>query len=555
MPRSPRSGSRRSRALAALTATALTVGLTLAATASSQAADDGWLHTDGSRIVTSTGSEFTIKATSWFGLETQNCALHGLWQIPLDQGLGRIAGWGFNTIRIPFSSECLAATGSNSINEQANPGLAALSPLELLDRIVARADAHGLKVILDRHRPDSGGQSELWYTAQYSEQRWIEDWEMLAERYREDPTVIGVDLHNEPHGSACWGCGDPARDWSAAATRAGNAVLAVNPHLLIIVEGVEREADGSTTWWGGGLRGVADHPVVLDVPNRVVYSPHDYPATVWNQSWFGAADYPANLPGVWERNWGYIQTQGIAPVWLGEFGTKLETDSDRQWLASLVDYLGEKRIGFSYWSFNPNSGDTGGLVKDDWTTPQTEKLRALAPLGITTDAVTPTATSSPSPTATPTSTPSPAPTPTRTPSPSPTPTPTPTVGPTPSPSASPTPVPTPPPTAPPTAGNPAGVAATWILQSAWSEGYVAELVLTAEQTATGWTISWPAPQATSVANAWGMACALESGTITCVGNGQGWTVPLAAGQQARVGVQVAATAAPTSPEPTIGSTR
>ncbi|MEH3089991.1 MAG: cellulase family glycosylhydrolase [Microbacterium arborescens] len=55
---------------------------------------------------------------------------------------------------------------------------------------------------------------------------------MLAARYKNEPAVIGVDLHNEPHGSACWNCGDAARDWRAAATRAGNAVLAVNPRLL-----------------------------------------------------------------------------------------------------------------------------------------------------------------------------------------------------------------------------------------------------------------------------------------------------------------------------------
>ena len=38
------------------------------------------------------------------------------------------------------------------------------------------------------------------------------------------------------------------------------------------------------------------------------------------------------------------------------------------------------RMSFAYWSFNPNSGDTGGLVTDDWVTPQRDKLEALRPL-------------------------------------------------------------------------------------------------------------------------------------------------------------------------------
>ena len=171
-----------------------------------------------------------------------------------------------------------------------------------------------------------------------------------------------------------------AVDWPAAATRAGNAVLAANPNLLIIVEGVGRDVDGSWTWWGGGLRGVADDPVVLEVADRVVYSPHDYPASVAWQNWFGASDYPDNLTSVWDTNWGYIQKQGIAPVLLGEFGTKLETDSDRLWFDEIIAYLDENDMSFAFWSFNPNSGDTGGIVADDWRTPEADKVAALAPL-------------------------------------------------------------------------------------------------------------------------------------------------------------------------------
>ena len=54
----------------------------------------------------------------------------------------------------------------------------------MLDKLVAGARTRGLKIILDRHRPDANSQSELWYTGSYPESRWIADWEMLARRYR-----------------------------------------------------------------------------------------------------------------------------------------------------------------------------------------------------------------------------------------------------------------------------------------------------------------------------------------------------------------------------------
>ena len=131
---------------------------------------------------------------------------------------------------------------------------------------------------------------------------------------------------------------------------------------------------------GGGLADVRRHPVRLSVPDRVVYSPHDYPSSIYLQSWFTDPAYPANLPAQWDRTWGYLATENVAPVLLGEFGTRLQTASDRQWLTTLVQYLDQNKISFAYWSFNPNSGDTGGLVGDDWTTSQRAKLDLLKPL-------------------------------------------------------------------------------------------------------------------------------------------------------------------------------
>jgi len=478
-----------------------TTGLEPAAAASATKLP-GWLHTSGSSIKTAKNTTYVVKAVAWFGMETTNCAPHGLWSISVNQGLEQIRSMGFNTVRLPFSNECIAASSTNSIDAAKNPKLVGKTPLQVMDYIVKRAKAYGLNIILDRHRPDSNAQSALWYTDQYSEARWISDWKKLAKRYKKSSNVIGFDLHNEPHGDACWGCGDRATDWQAAATRAGNAVLKVNPKLLIIVEGVERQSTGTAnTWWGGGLAGVAKKPVKLTVKNRVVYSPHDYPSSIYSQPWFSAANYPQNLPAQWDTDWGYIDRKGIAPILLGEFGTKLETTSDKLWLKTMVSYLKKNGMSFAYWSFNPNSGDTGGLVKDDWTTKQTTKLKYLKPLlgnGTSVKADTTTTT---------------------------------------------------PPTTEPTTSTSA--TATWKLQSSWQDGYVTQFDVTAGSSAVStWSITWADATATGIASSWGMACTVATGaSVTCTGADWGAAIP--AGASTSVGVQVTGGAAPASPRVSI----
>jgi len=202
---------------------------------------------------------------------------------------------------------------------------------------------------------------------------------MLASRYNGNDTVIGCDLHNEPHSPAAWGNNDQGTDWRLAAQRCGNAILATNPHLLIFVEGVD-QFNGDGYWWGGNLEGVATAPVQLNVANQLVYSVHDYPASVASQPWFSAGNYPNNLPGVWDKYWGYIAKQNKAPVWIGEFGTKNQTTSDQQWFNTLASYIGANNLNFTYWCWNPNSGDTGGILKDDWTTINQDKQNVIQPL-------------------------------------------------------------------------------------------------------------------------------------------------------------------------------
>jgi endoglucanase len=379
------------------------------------AAGTGYWHTNGAQILNARNQPVRIAGINWFGMETASYAPHGLWSRSYKDMLNQIKGLGYNTLRLPYSNQ-LFDPGStpNGIDFHLNPDLQGLTGLQMMDKIIGYASQIGLRIILDQHRPDSGGQSALWYTDHYPESRWIADWQMLAKRYAGNSMVIGSDLHNEPHAPACWGCGDPNTDWRLAAERAGNAILAVNPNWLIFVEGVDCNTS-DCYWWGGNLEGAAAYPVRLNVAHRLVYSAHDYPSSVYNQPWFNAPDYPNNLPGFWDKHWGYLAKQNIAPVWLGEFGTRLQSTSDQQWLTTLVKYLGTgaSGINWTFWCWNPNSGDTGGILEDDWTTINQTKQSYLNPIEFplsgggppptpTRPSGTPSTTPPPSPTNTPT---------------------------------------------------------------------------------------------------------------------------------------------------------
>ncbi len=355
------------------------LALLIAGSRPAKAQSSGFLHTNGSQIMDASGNQVILTGISWFGLETDNYAPHGLWARNWESILDQIVVLGFNTIRLPYSNQLLEpASQPNSINYELNPDLKGLTGLEIMDKLVEGARQRGLKVILDRHRPDSHAQSGLWYTPQYSEARWIQDWVMLVQRYAQNDAVIGVDLHNEPHDQASWGSGDPATDWRLAAERAGNAILAVNPHLLIIVQGIE-QYQGDWYWWGGNLVGVRNDPVRLEVPNQLVYSTHEYGPGVYPQPWFSDSSFPNNLKGIWDRHWGYVSQEGIAPVLLGEFGGRsVGDDKEGIWQRDLVSYIRENNISYIYWTINPDSGDTGGLLLNDWQSIDAAKQALLS---------------------------------------------------------------------------------------------------------------------------------------------------------------------------------
>jgi endoglucanase len=341
----------------------------------------GFLRAFHNQLVDASGCQVHLSGVSWSGFESGAFVPHGLgvrnWQDMLKQ----IARTGFNTIRLPFSNQ-LFDPGSKpqGIDYQLNPDLKGLSGLALMERMIQGAGKIGLKVILDRHDPTADQRPPLWYNEQVSQTRWIQDWVMLAQHYRGDETVIGADLANEPHSPATWGGGNPSTDWRLAAQRAGNAILAVNPDWLIIVEGIDLY-QGDSYWWGGNLEGARQFPVRLSRPDKLVYSAHDYGPEVYNEQWFKVSNLAVlahTLPAIWQKHWAYLQKNGTAPVFVGEFGWRsMGQDAEGMWQRTLVAFMHRQGMSYAYWTWNPDSEDTGGILQNDWTTVNQSKVCSL----------------------------------------------------------------------------------------------------------------------------------------------------------------------------------
>ena len=307
--------------------------------------------------------------------------------------------------------------------------------LEIFDVMMQKMKQYGLKVLIDVHSPtahNSGHNYNLWYynpeceaadTMAITEgghemtyQEWIDSITWLAERYANDDTILAYDLKNEPHGKrgysgttcpegiARWDNSKVENNWAYAATECGKSILNVNPNALILIEGVEqypKTEKGATydtadiwqasaevspwygAWWGGNLRGVKDYPIDFGDAKKnaqIVYSPHDYGPSVYEQTWFNK-DFTTQtlLDDYWYDTWAYINDKDIAPLLIGEWGGHMDGGKNEKWMTLLRDYMIDNHINHTFWCLNPNSGDTGGLLGYDFSTWDEDKYGLFEP--------------------------------------------------------------------------------------------------------------------------------------------------------------------------------
>lgn len=314
------------------------------------------------------GEPFQVRGISWFGFETNDHQLHGLWTggSSVEGFLDQIKALGFNALRIPISPEILSwDTRSN-----ANWGGGGVARTNFLNLLIDAAE-RDLAVLIDLHNTASWrGLIGKLDPPRYGQREWLETLRELARIAKNNPVVMGIDLLNEPH-DLTWD------EWAALAEEAGNAIHEVNRDLLVFVEGVGNKgvSDPNPYFWGENLSRAALRPVRFKVPNRLVLSPHVYGPSVAKQEYFKRErGFPGNLAKIWWGHFGAMTAEQDAPLVIGEWGGRYEGD-DKIWGDEFVRWTRERGLTSNFfWCLNPNSGDTGGILKDDWRTVDQDKM-------------------------------------------------------------------------------------------------------------------------------------------------------------------------------------
>ena len=225
-----------------------------------------------------------------------------------------IASWGFNSIRLPFNYRMLSP--------ESQPGVFLEEGFAVIDQTLRWCEKYRLYLILDLHCApggqnagnisDSDGQVARLWTVKANQDRTVELWRKIAERYANEPWIGGYDLLNEPVLPS---------GYSNAALRSlykriAEAVREVDKNHLLFLEG---------NWWATDFNQLAP-----PVDDNMAYSFHKY----WSRSAESTIKPYLNL-----------RAQQNVPLWLGESG-----ENSNHWFGAVVQICEKNNVGWNWWA-------------------------------------------------------------------------------------------------------------------------------------------------------------------------------------------------------------
>lgn len=233
------------------------------------------------------------------------------------QDIAYIKKIGLNSVRVAIDYRVLTP--------EQHPGVWLESGFRKLDQLVNWCREEGVYLILDMHAAPGGQTGEnidngwgfpFLFKSPKSQQRVINIWRKLADRYKNESIILGYDLLNEPI-PTFEGYDKLNKYLVPLYKRITTAIREVDPHHVIIVEGAQ---------WATNFD-------VFGKPfdDNMIYSFHKY----W-------------MPPEQEQIQEYIDfgKKYNVPIWLGESGENTD-----EWVHNFRSLLDENGIGWSYWPY------------------------------------------------------------------------------------------------------------------------------------------------------------------------------------------------------------
>ena len=301
----------------------------------------GYLHTSGTIIVDGNNNEVHLKGVNlgnwlepegymWQTNANSPTAIYNLVVNTVGQQNGtqfwnayrqtyitkadidRIAAWGFNSIRLPFHY--------NLFTPKATPYVYIQDGFNYVDSVLSWCTADHIYLILDMHCAPGGqnqdnisdyqGYPSLWQDTS-NQNRTVDLWQKLAQRYANQKWIGGYDLLNE----TVWDFSSNTQQFRDFFMKITNAIRQVDQNHIVFIEGNNYASDFSllTPKWD----------------NNMVYSFHKY----WNATNQGTIQYLVDL-----RN-----SQQV-PLWMGESGENTDT-----WYTQCIQLMNTNDIGWCWW--------------------------------------------------------------------------------------------------------------------------------------------------------------------------------------------------------------
>ncbi len=287
--------------------------------------DAVWLHVKGTQIVTSSASGCGEKPFIPVGI---GYCRDVIIRAQDDEVMKFCKERSLNTVRLSFYLQ-------NFNNSKDRPIDVAAHLRDFVDPVVAAARKNKMYIILDDHEYFStkideknarGKQkSELWDEAGI--QSWINGWVQVAEKYRNEPYVLGYELLNEPHGRAP---GDVREKY----TRCLQVIRRMDArHIILLGNNDWDHSRAMENTWGPAASTV-DAPL-----NNVVFAFHDYPED----------DDPLKV----QNNITKFRDTHHVPVICTEFGATRWSKSEtvcREFQTGMLALFAKENVGWMIWA-------------------------------------------------------------------------------------------------------------------------------------------------------------------------------------------------------------